>query len=81
LIMKEYTLDDAQAVAKDLSDISLFLNSKSCQNNEELRAVIWERMQSQVENLQGILTWLEMAPTVKAHWEEADKLKNTTTIN
>ncbi|NMU24453.1 DNA polymerase III subunit alpha, partial [Vibrio parahaemolyticus] len=44
--MKEYTLDDAQAVAKDLSDISLFLNSKSCQNNEELRAVIWERMQS-----------------------------------
>ncbi|ENH0544003.1 DNA polymerase III subunit alpha [Vibrio parahaemolyticus] len=79
--MKEYTLDDAQAVANDLSDISLFLNSESCQNNEELRAVVWERMQSQVENLQGILTWLEMAPTVKAHWEEADKLKNATTIN
>lgn len=79
--MKEYTLDDAQAVANDLSDISLFLNSESCQNNEELRAAVWERMQSQVENLQGILTWLEMAPTVKAHWEEADKLKNATTIN
>ncbi|MBR9874553.1 MAG: DNA polymerase III subunit alpha [Vibrionaceae bacterium] len=69
--MKEYTLDDAQAVANDLCDISLFLNSESCQNNEELRAVVWE----------GILTWLEMAPTVKAHWEEADKLKNVTTIN
>ncbi|EGR2516718.1 DNA polymerase III subunit alpha, partial [Vibrio cholerae] len=27
--MKEYTLDDAQAVANDLSDISLFLNSTS----------------------------------------------------
>ncbi|WP_260601337.1 hypothetical protein [Vibrio cholerae] len=49
--MKEYTLDDAQAVANDLSDISLFLNSTSCRENEALQAIIWERLQSQIEHL------------------------------
>ncbi|ENH4362090.1 DNA polymerase III subunit alpha [Vibrio fluvialis] len=65
--MKEYTLDDAQAVANDLSGISLFLNSASCRENEELQAIIWERLQSQIEHLQSVLSFIEMQPLLKAH--------------
>ncbi|BCK13896.1 DNA polymerase III subunit alpha [Vibrio cholerae] len=65
--MKEYTLDDAQAVTNDLSDISLFLNSTSCRENEALQAIIWERLQSQIEHLQSVLSFIEMQPLLKAH--------------
>ncbi|MCD6678471.1 DNA polymerase III subunit alpha [Vibrio cholerae] len=64
--MKEYTLDAAQAVANDLSDISLFLNSTSCRENEALQAIIWERLQSQIEHLQSLLSFIQMQPTLKA---------------
>ncbi|MEF3022788.1 DNA polymerase III subunit alpha [Vibrio mimicus] len=63
--MKEYTLDDARAVADDLSDISLFLSFTSCRENEELQVIIWERLQSQIDHLQTLLLLIKMQSALK----------------
>ncbi|HIF5576202.1 TPA: RstC protein [Vibrio parahaemolyticus] len=69
MTIKEYTLSDAEDKLNHIAAISMFLNSGACPT--EILFNLYDHMHDEIENLQGILSFMRLYPEIKAQELEA----------
>ncbi|MEZ8790647.1 RstC protein [Vibrio splendidus] len=61
---KEYTLTDLEVNINEISSISMFLSTGSCP--KEIAFNLQDHMQDEIENLQGMVSYMKVYPQIKA---------------
>ena len=61
---KEYTLTDLELKINEISSISMFLSTGSCP--KEIAFNLQDHMQDEIENLQGMVSYMKVYPQIKA---------------
>ncbi|MEZ9992854.1 RstC protein [Vibrio sp. 10N.261.48.B3] len=61
---KEYTLTDLEVKINEISSISMFLSTGSCP--KEIAFNLQDHMQDEIENLQGMVSYMKVYPQIKA---------------
>lgn len=74
MTVKEYTLSDLESKLNEISNISMFLGTGDCP--KEMASNLHEHMHDEIENLQGMLSFMRLYPEIKAQ-----ELEHTTAQN
>lgn len=61
--VKEYTLSDLESKLNEISNISMFLGTGDCP--KEMASKLHGHMQDEIENLQGMLSFMRLYPDIK----------------
>ncbi|MEZ8902614.1 MULTISPECIES: RstC protein [unclassified Vibrio] len=61
---KEYTLTDLEEKINEISSISMFLSMGSCP--KEIAFNLQDHMQDEIENLQGMVSYMKVYPQIEA---------------
>lgn len=75
MTVKEYTLSDLESKLNEISNISVFLGTGDCPR--EIAYNLHDHMHEQIEQLQGMVSFMRLYPKLKAKElaEEALKLE------
>ncbi|EJB8542875.1 RstC protein [Vibrio parahaemolyticus] len=74
MTVKEYTLSDAEDKLNNIAAISMFLNSGACP--KEISFNLYDHMHDEIENLQGMLSFMRLYPEIKAQELEQATAQN-----
>lgn len=69
MTMKEYTLSDVESKLNAISNISIFLGTGDCP--DEIAFNLRDHMHDEIENLQGMLSFIRLYPELKAQEQQA----------
>ncbi|HCE1484563.1 RstC protein [Vibrio parahaemolyticus] len=64
MTIKEYTLSDLESKLNEISNISLFLGTGDCP--KEIAFSLHDHMHEQIEQLQGMVSFMRLYPEIKA---------------
>ncbi|EHZ2538534.1 RstC protein [Vibrio parahaemolyticus] len=73
MTVKEYTLSDLESKLNEISNISMFLGTGDCP--KEMASNLHEHMHDEIENLQGMLSFMRLYPEIKAQELAQSKLE------
>ena len=73
---KEYTLSDLESKLNEISNISIFLGTGDCP--KEIAYDLHDHMNGQIEELQGMVSFMRIYPQIKAQ-EQLDSLQKELT--
>ena len=74
MTVKEYTLSDLESKLNEISNISIFLGNGDCP--KEMASNLHEHMHDEIENLQGMLSFMRLYPEIKAQELEQATAQN-----
>ncbi|MDD9180725.1 MULTISPECIES: RstC protein [Aliivibrio] len=74
MTVKEYTLTDLEAKINNISSISMFLRTESCP--KDISISLQDHMQEEIENLQGILSFMQIYPQIINKESSTDSVSN-----
>ncbi|MEZ8013969.1 RstC protein [Vibrio sp. FF112] len=64
MTVKEYTLSDLESKLNEISNISIFLGTGNCP--KEIAYNLHDHMNDQIEELQGMVSFMRIYPQIKA---------------
>nr|AKN38108.1 hypothetical protein [Vibrio tasmaniensis] len=64
MTVKEYTLSDLESKLNEISNISIFLGTGDCP--KEIAYNLHDHMNDQIEELQGMVSFMRIYPQIKA---------------
>lgn len=76
MTVKEYTLSDLESKLNEISNISIFLGTGDCP--KEIAYSLHDHMNDQIEELQGMVSFMRIYPQIKAQ-EQLDSLQKELT--
>lgn len=74
MTVKEYTLSDAEDKLNNIAQMSMFLQSGACP--AEISLNLYDHMHEEIENLQGMLSFMRLYPELKARELAESKLES-----
>jgi hypothetical protein len=74
MTVKEYTLSDAEDKLNNIAQMSMFLQSGACP--AEISLNLYDYMHEEIENLQGMLSFMRLYPELKARELAESKLES-----
>lgn len=76
MTVKEYTLSDLESKLNEISNISIFLGTGNCP--KEIAYNLHDHMNDQIEELQGMVSFMRIYPQIQAQ-EQLDSLQKELT--
>ncbi|RBW65974.1 RstC protein [Vibrionales bacterium C3R12] len=70
---KEYTLSDLESKLNEISNISIFLGTGDCPG--EIASSLHSHMHDQIDQLQGMMSFMRVYPQIKAQELAESQLK------
>jgi hypothetical protein len=62
MTIKGYTLQDAEKITNDVTNMAMFINSGACDDNDQIHSDVLEAMFVKLETLQGVLSFMRIHP-------------------
>ncbi|MEZ8288058.1 MULTISPECIES: RstC protein [unclassified Vibrio] len=76
MTVKEYTLSDLESKLNEISNISIFLGTGDCP--KEIAYSLHDHMNDQIEELQGMVSFMRIYPQIKAQEQLGSPQKELT---